>query len=492
MPKRPVLLLLLIFLLCFFPFAIPASSAQGLSLVTRFYPVQGKYDFYADGLLSGFMQYASPVSQGTASGAEREGFLQMPFTGNPLLIYIGEKDSTQFTAYASAYHFRSRTPVSYDVDIARYGIRAQLAVHADYVQHTYTFPDTLADKGFLIDLDHALRPDSMRDDDIDVQLIDHFHVRAWRKDRAGRKSLYYVAAFSHRLDTWNVRRERVVLSNGQKASRVKVAFTFKLAKGEALQVRSAVSEVSSSAAYLAACGQRANAPLQDLPATAAVSRQRETCTPPRTSATKSAAPAPNLPASSNVIEIATRDALVRTAFEAAWNQACKRVLKKGERPDALTTLWRMCRLYPSRIYTAAQTDSARWRYAEALFKGNADGKADNAEASQANGALSSDSLAAWYVFTTLGLLPAPSEQVENETGSERYFLVECPAVNVSVLSLPRGRSLRIYLRRATKQRRAIKSVKLGGETFPVSPEKPVRFSFEELSRGGLLEVVATH
>ena len=68
--------------------------AQSISPITRFHSTNSPYTQYNDQFLSGFLQTSSVLNS-------RNGFLQLPFVGDPLLVYVGEKDSTQFMAYAS-------------------------------------------------------------------------------------------------------------------------------------------------------------------------------------------------------------------------------------------------------------------------------------------------------------------------------------------------------------------------------------------------------
>ena len=49
----------------------------------------------------------------------------MPFVGNPVWVYVGEKDSTQFMAYASGYEFAEGLPPGKcRARLTRYDIRA--------------------------------------------------------------------------------------------------------------------------------------------------------------------------------------------------------------------------------------------------------------------------------------------------------------------------------------------------------------------------------
>ena len=107
------------FLLCLMAaFASLATQAQWLVPMTRFHDKDSKYTYYNNNFLSGFMQSAHVNDA-------NDGFLQLPFVGEPLLRYVGEKDSTQFMAYASGYEFYQRDDAAkrYDVLYTRYGVK---------------------------------------------------------------------------------------------------------------------------------------------------------------------------------------------------------------------------------------------------------------------------------------------------------------------------------------------------------------------------------
>ena len=63
--------------------------------IVRLHTADSPYAPYDDSLLSGFLQSGGRPLQ--------SGFLQIPFVGDPVWVYVGEKDSTQFMAYSSGY-----------------------------------------------------------------------------------------------------------------------------------------------------------------------------------------------------------------------------------------------------------------------------------------------------------------------------------------------------------------------------------------------------
>lgn len=230
------------FLLFLFLLSFIHLSAQEVNPVTRFHTYGSPYVDYNDNFFSGFMQ--------SADSRQKGGFLQMPFIGNPVLVYIGEKDSTQFMAYASGYEFQQRHPETghYAVDITRYGVHVETESTPTTLIQRFTFPDTTAVKGFLLDIDNS--GSGKGNEDMNVYFIDKRTIRAYKRGNDdGSAGQYYYARFSHPFDSWNVRRERVTLSDGRKEARCKAAFTFPLKQGEQLIVRSSVSSVSSDLAY---------------------------------------------------------------------------------------------------------------------------------------------------------------------------------------------------------------------------------------------------
>lgn len=492
-----------------FFFTALLSAAQSLEPVTRFFPSKGKYDFYDDSFMSGFLQSAT-LPQG--GNARHDGFLQMPFTGDPLLVYVGEKDSTQFMAYASAYEMPA-SAASGDtlrVRLTRYGVQAALVSRPAYVEHTYTFPDTTAAKGFLIDIDHAMS--GAGNEDMDVVFVDKQNIRAYKRSRseaAGSPQLYYFAHFSAPFKTWNVRRERVTLENGQKEARCKVAFTFDLQPGEQLIVQSAVSAISTDEAFSQLPTKLATRHFDDTRRPAPVNRDAQLLAQARREEKANAASRGNAPAkrkntsskkkfsssekknssaqtsktersvaastSDALFEVKTRDARLKTAFYSALSQLReRRELKKTA--TAADFLQKIAPLYAVPSATAADevslSDSLLARYAENVFKG--EGTTQGFE----NCADPKTTAAAWYVFTSLGLRPAAS--------GDAYELA-APAFNVASLQMQAGRRLVIYVRRADKNRRRVASATLSGTAL----EKPYTLSHDQLLHGGMLEVKMT-
>lgn len=219
-------------------------QAQSLHPVTRFHAGECYPRYYDDYFLSGFLQ-----STDTLATDATQGILQMPFVGKVELSYIGEKDSTQYVAYATRYHLRERptnNPQTYTVKLQRYGIQAFIQSYEDYSVQRYAFPDTLAAKGFLIDLDHMRRESD--NENMKVTLIDRYTLRACKR-KGSQDAIYYYVRFSHPYDTWSIRQDKIELKNGLKDPRCKVTLTFALEKGEPLLVRSAVSTHSTNEAY---------------------------------------------------------------------------------------------------------------------------------------------------------------------------------------------------------------------------------------------------
>lgn len=476
------------FFLFLFFLATLSAAAQSLLPVTRFFPPRGGSELYADEFLSGFLQSARPP-QGCDT-LRVNGFLQMPFIGDPLLVYIGEKDSTQFTAYATSYQFRERRPDlgCYAAHLYRYGIEAQLTARPAYVEQTYHYPDTTAVKGFLLDIDHALSGEA--NEDMDVVFIDRQSIRAWKRSReAGGQTpqLYYYAHFSVPFDTWNIRRERVSLENGRKESRCKAAFTFKRLPGDSLRVLSAVSALSSNDAYACVRGHRPARLFDDTPrrpippaddrllaqqtsssAATRIQTGAKRGTQPASSPARAADGLQSL--KENLFDISTRDASLRTAFFAALAQLRSRP-ELQRCTNAADFLQKLAPLHPASGLLAdadAQaTDSLLRHYAAGVFRGGGDGGTESPDEATAR--------AAWFVFNAIGFRP------DAQTGG--YRLVR-PAFNVATLLLPRDRRLTLYVRRASPSRCRITAATLQGSPLPAS----LTFAHDRLVRGGILDV----
>ena len=481
--------------------------AQSISPITRFHSTNSPYTQYNDQFLSGFLQTSSVLNS-------RNGFLQLPFVGDPLLVYVGEKDSTQFMAYASGYRFEQRDTLQniYKVDLTRYGIHAMVREEPAYCVQEYTFPDTVASKGFLLDIDHALSGSA--NEDMDVVFVDRRTIRAYKRSSqpdGHTPSLYYVARFSHPFHQWNVRREVVRTENGQREMRCKAAFVFDLKPSEVLTVTSAVSATSTDQAY--AClnlpGAKLHVSDKRKPASASASPEKQTeqrspaeqrtPTDQRTPASQrpllaqskvasttkrsSSNPARTSPAkdrtpqsSTDFIEVTTREAELQAAFTAAMNllrqrSECRRATNALDFFQAAFPLY----LQSERISSvdAATTDSLLRNYAQSLFTG----KQANTSASQA----------AWFVFNALGLTPiatsASEQQVASVTTTVNYRLVR-PLFNVATLHMPRGRRFIIHTKNNSPRNLRILSAQLTHQ--PLSSEATI--TTEQLQKSGVLEV----
>ncbi len=476
--------------------------AQHISPITRFHAANSPYTQYNDQFLSGFLQTASALNG-------RNGFLQLPFVGDPLLVYVGEKDSTQFMAYASGYRFEQRDSLQsiYKVDLTRYGIQALVREEPAYCVQEYTFPDTVASKGFLLDIDHALS--GAANEDMDVVFVDRRTIRAYKRSiqpDGHTPSLYYVAHFSHPFHQWNVRREVVRTENGQREMRCKAAFVFDLKPSEVLTVTSAVSATSTDQAY--ACLNLPGAKLHVSDKRKPVSSSPSTKTQPeRSTSTEQRTPTeqrpllaqgkvtsttPRRPSSSTAkatpakahtsqsttdfIEVTTREAELQAAFTAAMSLlrqqvGCRRATNALDFFNAAVPLYLQSDGASSS--DVATTDSLLRNYAQALFTG----KQTNTSAPQA----------AWFVFNALGLTPIATNASEQQAASDatmvNYRLVR-PLFNVATLHMPRGRRFIIHTKNNSPRNLRILSAQLTHQ--PLSSEATV--STEQLQKGGVLEV----
>lgn len=456
--------------------------AQTLTPVTRFHPGQNPRAPYFDELLSGFLQSASPAIPG--------GFLQMPFVGTPVWVYVGEKDTTQFMAYASGYEMaEAQPPGKCRARLTRYNIRAELTEHPAFLEQLYTYPDTTAEKGFLIDLDHALSGPGC--EDMDVVFIDKRTIRAHRRTAvAGNTSqpdLYYYARFSHPFTTWNVRRERVTLENGQKESRCKVAFTFPLKPGEQLKVISAVSALSTNEAYACVEGHRLATPFSDkrkplpprddtpllaqneggTPSGSASRRHGGTSTSRSKTGGRPATGKPEPASPYAFIEITTRQAPLQAAFHAAMNRLISLPAMKGV-TQADDFLQRLAALYPAAepAPDALATDTLLRSMAQSMLKG---------ESQQVD----ATAQAAWYVFNAIGFRP-----VRQSPGT---WQVVRPVFNIVTLHVGRGRRFMLHTKRNLPSRPIVGRATLQGTPLPAG----LTFTHEQLVRGGIMEITCS-
>lgn len=480
----------LVWLLC-----LPLNVlAQVLAPVTHFHSHNSQYTYYDNNFLSGFMQNGHQQ-------AVSDGFLQLPFVGDPLLVYVGEKDSTQFMAYASGYTLEQLSPTTYRANYTRYNVLAELQCMPAYCVQKYTYPDTLADKGFLLDIDNAAS--GAQNEDMEVVFVDKRTIRAYKRSEqklAHVPELFYVAHFSHPFSKWNVRREVVRLENGQREQRCKAAFVFDLPKGEALTVTSAVSALSTDDAFaqLHISGnkrhfndQRKSSTPQSETNNRLLAQNkvhtrnlpsRNKATRPTTMGQKGTKPTPQQPlpqqpqpisqrltaaySPAKWLEISTRNAELQAAFTAAIKQLQQQLPKAKMAPDALafidaiTPLYLQCENKESNDIEL--TDSLLRHHAQSLFAGQS---MTNAQA-------------AWFVLNALGFVPnqAPS--------TAQAFRLVRPLFNVLTLHLPRTRRLILHTKNNTPRNLHMKQATLMHQ--PLGAD--FTFTREQLVKGGILEV----
>ncbi len=466
-------------LLVFFVCTALSATAQCLFPVTRFHAADSRYAPYADNFLSGFMQ--SPSRADSLGGV-----LQIPFVGDPLLVYVGEKDSTQYTAYATGYRFDERNDLtgSYRAFLSRYGIEASLTSHADYCEQLYAFPDTVAGKGLLIDLDHCSTDND--DGGMDVVFMSKKVVRAYKRsgtDGQGRR-LFYVARFSRPFSKWNIRRETVRLDDGRREQRCKVALMFDIERGGTLSVVSSVSGQSTdnALALLPPGGERFahvndNVPLPPkrdklLAQTNTAPAVRKPSAPATKKSTAATAKQPAVKKETatapDYIEISTREADLKLLFAAAMQQlAADKQL--GKSANAADFLQRLATLYPhstdapDSTNAAATADSLMRQYAQAMLSG-------------AQGAMTSQK-AAWIVFNAIGFVPCK----DGETAG--YKLVR-PFLNVVTLHVGGGRRFIIHAKNNSPRALNIAQALLMRQPLP----EDGLLTHPQLAKGGILEI----
>lgn len=468
-----------------FSLVIIGVNAQSIVPVTRFHERDSRYTFYNNNFLSGFLQ-----ADCHQSAASHEGFLQIPFIGNPPLVYVGEKDSTQFMAYASGYEFTQRNDAAeaYNVLFTRYGISAEVTAHPAYCMQQIAFPDTTADKGFLLDIDHA--GSGALNEDMDVVLIDKQTIRAYKRTNQGGvngKSLYYVAHFSHPFHQWNVRREVVRLENGQREHRCKAAFVFNLKPTDKLTVYSAVSSASTDDAYAHLALKEGKRHFND--ARRPVVTQRETPLMAQQTAPKPQSAMPkqrisqspssktkSIPSKStptakstptnassmavNYLETATRNANLQVAFTSALQQLShlqpiKKVTHALAMIDAITPI------YKEYAQNAAEADSLLKQYEQSVFEGKQ----------------ITDEQAVWFVFNALGFVPN-----KPEVGTD-YRIVR-PMFNVITMQLPHTRRFIMHV----KNNGAANTQVVSAALMRVPLSESLTFSREQLQKGGVMEL----
>lgn len=470
---------------------ITPMVSQVLSPTVRFHKTDSPYHPYFDNLLSGFMQNAH---QSSSVG----GFLQMPFVGDPALVYIGEKDTTQFMAYASAYEMQKDDEKKhFSAYLTRYEIHAEITQMPTFCIQQYTFPDTLTSKGFLLDIDNASNGKIC--EDMDIVFLDRQTIRAYKRSLMSdtdTPDLFYVAHFSHPFHQWNIRREVVTLENGQKEKRCKAAFVFDIGKGDKLTVKSYVSSLSTNEALVQLnlknkgfkvsdkrmhtastpsliaqntlsknTNRKANS--SEKSGNTSSSRLARNNTYPQPSQNTNSSSTSYNSSATDIIDISTRDAELKAAFSIALSQI-KKMASKHQKTDALALIDFITTHYAkatSRIAhtSVASTDSLIRKYANQIF---------------AHGPTkTSIEETAWFLFNAMGFVP------DENSINQSYRLVR-PMFNVVTLRLPRGRRFIIHCKRNSTKNLYIETANM----IHQAPLDSLNISRSMLTKGGILEL----
>lgn len=480
-----------------------SSMAQSTFPITRFHATDRPSVRYNNQFLSGFML--------SATNDSINGFLQMPYVGRPVWVYVGEKDSTQFMAYASGFRGMEKRPSGYNVEFTRYGIKARVVQRGAICEQHYTYPDTTAEKGFLLDIDHVLN--GKVNEDMDVKFIDRKTIRAYKRPYGleDAPKLYYYAHFSHPYESFNVRREHVRLENGQREMRLKAAFSFNLKKGEELVVKSSVSEQSADAAYAMVEGHRPaqsffderkfrpddDRMLASNQSPSRISAVASNASSGRSSVASGARPSSSRPtkpvratcpgsqqrgtlsdAWSDRIVVETREASLRVAFYAALDHLLqlpqmKRVSNVGDLIDRVT---HMALTAGKDSLTTAETDTQLRSYAAGCMSGESMKR--DADGCQA----------AWFVLHSIGFHPVTASQGEAQqttdgTTAMAYELVR-PLFNVVTFYYPADRRFIFHTKSNSPVNNRLLKATWNGQPLTT----PVRVTRNQLLRGGVLAV----
>ena len=482
-------------------------KAQTVHPVTRFHTTDSPYTTYRNNFLSGFMQLA-PQAEVCDS---LNGFLQVPILGRPVWVYVGEKDSTQFMAYASGYHDLKQSSDSISVMLTRYDIQARLEQRDGVLVQHYTYPDTTAEKAFLLDVDHVLG--GATNEDMDIKMVDRRNIRAYKRGYdAQSPQLYYYAHFSQPYESYNIRRERVTLENGQKESRVKAVFSFLLRDGEELTVTSAVSKRNADEAYALVEGhrpaqsfkdQRKPRPQEERPAladnrqstqpvaTASAAECKERRTPaPAASAVKPSRPnrlpqqtlrstsAPSRTrgtSMADLIVVETREAPLRAAFYAALDRLLQLPSFKSVRtaPEFMDKAQALASTFSlsDKANEPAQTDSILRRFAAGCMSGES--MQDDSDGRKA----------AAFILESMGLHPTATNS-ENTEGSEKTYRIQRPLFNVVTLYYPFDRRFILHTKSNSPSNMKVLSASWNGTKLSLPPV----LSHSMLIKGGVMTV----
>ena len=420
-------------------------------------PSGTRYDA-ADAVLQGL----SPTwgSPGTPE-ARQAACLLMPVVGRPDLRYMGEKEREANVAFASPLDAASQVamPGYYAVNATRYGVRAEMTATHSTALLRFTFPDTTAYRGFVLDGDYGLRAPA--EGDVSIVFVSRQEVLLTRRLPATRRGdtaqvRYVVARFERPYDAYNVRHERVTLPDAR-ATRCKAEFGFELPPHTPLLVQVAVSAQSADHARSLLHTEQPSWNFDSVRHAAHAQWQAQLAQ----------------------VEATTADSAQRTLlYTALYRVACTTpatcmaealLTPRPLRPEADATahlLHEVHRHHMNGEATRTQDLCDSLLHGALVRPGVYGYRANDV----------SGDVSAWYAQNVLGLCPVVHE------GRTLYSLGR-PLLNVCTLVLPSGRRLTVHTKNNNYLNRHVRGASFNGHKL-----WPLRLTRTEVLKGGMLEV----
>ncbi|MFI5134301.1 MAG: GH92 family glycosyl hydrolase [Chitinophagales bacterium] len=226
-----------------FPGAVMPFGMVQLSPDTRLQGWDGCSGYhYSDSVIYGF-SHTHLSGTGVPDYCD---ILMMPTVGNPQLNAF--VDGSYVKGYASHFSHKneSASPGYYAVHLDDDNIDCEFTVTPRVGFHEYVFPET-QQANIILDLTH-------RDKVLDsyVKVIDDRHIEGYRRSEgwARNQIVYFYAEFSKQMESFGIAKNDSLLKdvNELQGTNVKAYFQFHSAKGEAIYVKVAISQVSMEGA----------------------------------------------------------------------------------------------------------------------------------------------------------------------------------------------------------------------------------------------------
>lgn len=213
--------------------------------------------YYEDDSINGFA-HTRLCGTGCADFGD---FLVMPFTGEAVTSYCGEKEQNQHTPFASAFRHTEEQaePGYYGVFLDRYGIRAEITSTCRTAIHRWTFPAAKS-AGMILDLDYCIQEQTTLEMEVEVR---GDTIRAYHRDKWWQydQRLYFEAVSSKPIVSARVVRDTVVIGDnttesagttplGKIQPRCKLIVNFgPTAEGEQIMLKASISSVDAEGAH---------------------------------------------------------------------------------------------------------------------------------------------------------------------------------------------------------------------------------------------------